>query len=156
MCLDDFFQIDEEDKLQSCICHKLLRHSALKYDLDDDDPIEHDNVCKWNIVVQLSLKRPNRVNNKSGYMQKRLKVKKSKVVPAKGKKMKKIVGEKSVLRKLRIHPVCIPTGSVPYSYKCCYPGCKSTNKDGNVKFHKVQPEPLVPRTQRYEQIKITT
>ena len=69
----------------------MLRHRALKSDVDDDDLIENDNVSKFNMAVQLSLKRPNRVNNESGHMQKKLKVKKSKVVPTKRNEMKKLL-----------------------------------------------------------------
>ena len=44
--LENLFEIYEEDKLQRCIGHKLLRHRALKSDPDNDDVIENDNMFK--------------------------------------------------------------------------------------------------------------
>ena len=49
--LDNLFEIDEEDKLQRHLGHKLLRHRALKSDPDDDDVNENDNASKWNMAV---------------------------------------------------------------------------------------------------------
>ena len=79
--LDNLSEIDEEDTFKSHIGHKSLIHREIKSNLDDNDLKKHKHTSKCNNTVQLNLKIPKRVINEVVHMQRKLKVKKLKVIP---------------------------------------------------------------------------